>query len=81
MGHPAPGVNDQPSVAALVASYDRQGMKYNAYTSIQPPRLETIDQLRFMVFVSVSQNYSDNLTEIPELPISEHLMILARSMV
>lgn len=54
VGHPAPGVNDQPSVASLVASYDRHAMKYNAYTTIQPPRLEPIDQLKYMVFVSMS---------------------------
>ncbi|KAH0830397.1 hypothetical protein J3R83DRAFT_1791 [Lanmaoa asiatica] len=49
VGHPAPGINDQPSVAALVASYDQQAMKYNSYTTIQPPRLETIDQLQYMM--------------------------------
>ncbi|KAG8217323.1 putative argonaute-like protein [Butyriboletus roseoflavus] len=59
VGHPAPGVNDQPSVAALVASYDCQAMKYNAYTTIQPPRLETIDQLQYMVQVSVSPTSPD----------------------
>ncbi|KAF8558461.1 Piwi-domain-containing protein [Imleria badia] len=48
VGHPAPGVHDQPSVATLVSSYDRNGMKYNAYTTIQPPRLETMDQLQSM---------------------------------
>lgn len=66
MGHPAPGVHDQPSVAALVASYDQQAMKYNAYTTIQPPRLETIDQLQYMVQVSVSSTYPDRSTEITE---------------
>lgn len=80
MGHPAPGVYDQPSVAALVASYDTQGMKYNAYTTIQPPRLETIEQLQYMVQVSVSQNHLVGLTEISKLLIREPLMILARSM-
>lgn len=69
-------MHDQPSVAALVASYDIQAMKYNAYTTIQPPRLEPIDQLQDMVLVSVSPHYSDNLTEILGLLISEHLMIL-----
>ena len=76
VGHPAPGVHDQPSVAALVASYDIQAMKYNAYTTIQPPRLETIDQLRDMVLVSVSPHCSDNLTEIPGSLVSEPLMTL-----
>ncbi|KAG6379119.1 Piwi domain-containing protein [Boletus reticuloceps] len=50
VGHPAPGVFDQPSVASLVASYDRQAMKYHAYTTIQPPRMETIEQLQHMIF-------------------------------
>ncbi|KAF8436955.1 Piwi domain-containing protein [Boletus edulis BED1] len=50
VGHPAPGVLDQPSVASLVASYDRQAMKYRAYTTIQPPRMETIEELQHMIF-------------------------------
>jgi len=54
VGHPAPGMNDQPSVASLVASYDRHAMKYNAYTTVQPPRLETIDQLKYMVYQAIN---------------------------
>lgn len=60
VGHPAPGVIDQPSVAALVASYDLQAMKYNSYTTIQPPRFEPIDQLKYMVYVSVFSDYRDS---------------------
>ncbi|KAF9228654.1 Piwi-domain-containing protein [Gyrodon lividus] len=49
VGHPAPGVSDQPSVASLVWSYDPEAMRYEAFTSIQPPRLETIEHLYGMV--------------------------------
>ncbi|KAF9239655.1 Piwi domain-containing protein [Melanogaster broomeanus] len=49
VGHPAPGVSDQPSVASLVWSYDQQAMRYEAFTSIQPPRLETIEGLHGLV--------------------------------
>jgi len=49
VGHPSPGMNDQPSVASLVASYDQYATKYHAYTTIQPPRVETIEQLQHMV--------------------------------
>jgi len=49
VGHPAPGVSDQPSVASLVWSYDQQAMRYEAFTSIQPPRLETIEGLHDLV--------------------------------
>ncbi|KAF8840966.1 Piwi-domain-containing protein [Paxillus ammoniavirescens] len=49
VGHPSPGVSDQPSVASLVWSYDPQAMCYEAFTSIQPPRLEPIEHLHAMV--------------------------------
>ncbi|KAN0075335.1 Piwi domain containing protein [Tylopilus felleus] len=60
VGHPAPGVYDQPSVASLVASYDHQAMKYHAYTGIQPPRTETIDQLRDMVYQALHDFGAEN---------------------
>ncbi|KAF9233118.1 hypothetical protein BU15DRAFT_80474 [Melanogaster broomeanus] len=49
VGHPAPGVLDQPSFASFVWSYDQQAMCYEAFTAIQPPRLETIENLRGLV--------------------------------
>ncbi|KIJ17200.1 hypothetical protein PAXINDRAFT_26205, partial [Paxillus involutus ATCC 200175] len=49
VGHPSPGVSDQPSVASLVWSYDPQAMCYEAFTSIQPPRFEPIEHLHAMV--------------------------------
>lgn len=52
VGHPSPGVMDQPSVASLVFSHDREGMCYEALTSVQPPRLEIIENLGSMVGVS-----------------------------
>ena len=68
-------MHDQPSVAALVSSYDPKGMKYNAYTTIQPPRLETIDQLQYMAGVSVLPHYSNSFTD-SELLIRKQLKIL-----
>ncbi|KAI9569067.1 Piwi domain-containing protein [Boletus coccyginus] len=62
VGHPAPGVIDQPSVAALVASYDLQAMKYNSYTTIQPPRFEPIDQLKYMVYQALDDFGNANRT-------------------
>ncbi|KIJ60652.1 hypothetical protein HYDPIDRAFT_43184 [Hydnomerulius pinastri MD-312] len=49
VGHPSPGVTDQPSVASLVWSYDPDAMRYEAFTAVQPPRLETIENLHGMV--------------------------------
>ncbi|KAG6334555.1 hypothetical protein ID866_4531 [Astraeus odoratus] len=49
VGHPAPGVRDQPSVASLVFSFEPLGMCYEAICSIQPPRLEVIEELGNMV--------------------------------
>lgn len=52
VGHPSPGVTDQPSVASLVFSFDHQGVCYEAITSIQRPRLEIIENLGSMMTVS-----------------------------
>ncbi|KAL4065381.1 Piwi-domain-containing protein [Scleroderma citrinum] len=49
VGHPAPGVVDQPSVASLVFSSDNKGMSYEAVMRIQRPRLEIVENLSPMM--------------------------------
>ncbi|KAH6918741.1 Piwi domain-containing protein [Coprinopsis sp. MPI-PUGE-AT-0042] len=46
VGHAGPGVRNKPSVTSVVYSVDRHGTRYEAVTSIQRPRLETIEGLR-----------------------------------
>jgi hypothetical protein len=42
VGHPAPGLKNQPSVASLVWSYDRFAARYEATMLIQhPPIIDT----------------------------------------
>lgn len=60
VGHPSPGVTDQPSVASLVYSYDFQGVCYDALTSIQRPRLEIIENLGSMMKEAIHMFYSRN---------------------
>ncbi|KAG1749019.1 ribonuclease H-like domain-containing protein [Suillus paluster] len=52
VGHPAPGMKNQPSVASLVWSYDRYAVKYEAMMSIQHPRQEKIDELKSLVYAA-----------------------------
>jgi hypothetical protein len=52
VGHPAPGMVNQPSVASLVYSFDRYAARYDAMMSVQHPRQEKIDELRKLVYVS-----------------------------
>ncbi|KAI6043075.1 Piwi domain-containing protein [Pisolithus marmoratus] len=54
VGHPAPGVFDQPSVASLVFSFDMDASRYEALTCIQRPRLEIIEDLGSMVKTAVN---------------------------
>lgn len=51
MGHPGAGVEHQPSIASLVWSYDNHAMKYAAFSSVQRPRQEQIDDLESMMKV------------------------------
>jgi hypothetical protein len=51
MGHLAPGLKNQPSVASLVWSYDRFAARYKAMMSIQHPHQEKIDELHTLVYV------------------------------
>ncbi|KAJ7608108.1 argonaute-like protein [Mycena polygramma] len=50
--HPPPGAN-RPSVASLVWSYDKVGVKYCATTRVQLPRMEIIQDLKEMVKMAV----------------------------
>lgn len=52
VGHPAPGMVNQPSVASLVYSFDRNAVRYESMMSVQYPRQEKIDELRKLVYVS-----------------------------
>lgn len=51
VGHPGAGVSTQPSVASLVWSYDMHAMKYAAFSSVQEPRQENIEELEPMMKV------------------------------
>ncbi|KAJ7090241.1 argonaute-like protein [Mycena belliarum] len=52
--HPGPGVL-RPSIASLVFSFDREAARYVAYTDVQPPRQEIIQQLQGMVKAAIEQ--------------------------
>jgi len=45
VGHPGAGVPNQPSIASLVWSYDPNAVKYAAFSSVQQPRQEHIEEL------------------------------------
>ena len=49
--HPGPGVRDKPSIAALVSSFDVTFSRYAAFTRVQTPRMEVIEELEDMFFV------------------------------
>ncbi|TFK26516.1 Piwi-domain-containing protein [Coprinopsis marcescibilis] len=49
VSHPGSGITNRPSVASLVFSWDEHGTKYAAKTSIQKPRVETIEDLENMM--------------------------------
>jgi eukaryotic translation initiation factor 2C len=51
VGHPGPGIQNKPSVASVVFSYDRHGVKYSATSRVQEPRQERIGELGPMVAV------------------------------
>ncbi|KAG2348507.1 Piwi-domain-containing protein [Suillus weaverae] len=55
VGHPAPGMINQPSVASLVYSYDRYAVRYEAMMSVQHPRQEKIDELRKLVYRAIAE--------------------------
>lgn len=55
VGHPAPGMVNQPSVASLVYSFDRYAVRYEAMMSVQHPRQEKIDELRKLVYRAIEE--------------------------
>lgn len=48
VAHPGPGAS-RPSIASVVFSWDRAAARYMAYSEVQPPRLEIIQNLQAMV--------------------------------
>lgn len=51
MTHPGPGVRDRPSIASLVSSFDATFSRYAAFTKVQSPRVEVIEELEDMFLV------------------------------
>jgi len=56
VSHPGPGIQ-RPSMAALVASIDKNASQYLATTSIQHPRVEAVENL-FVMIMTVFEEYS-----------------------
>ncbi|KAH9983910.1 Piwi domain-containing protein [Russula compacta] len=46
--HPGPGIMDKPSIASLVSSFDATFSRYAAFTRVQAPRVEVIEELEDM---------------------------------
>ncbi|KAI0272588.1 Piwi domain-containing protein [Gloeopeniophorella convolvens] len=61
--HPGPGVGDRPSIASLVSSYDRTFSHYAAFTRVQGPRTEVIEELEDMFLTSL--RYFFHVTKKP----------------
>ena len=53
VSHPAPGVKNRPSVTSLVWSHNINATQYAAYTRIQGPREEVIQDLGEMMAVGL----------------------------
>ncbi|KAH9074742.1 ribonuclease H-like domain-containing protein [Lactarius deliciosus] len=51
--HPGPGVRDRPSIASLVSSFDPTFSRYAAFTKVQAPRMEVIEELEDMFFTAL----------------------------
>ncbi|KAN0105332.1 Piwi domain containing protein [Russula decolorans] len=51
--HPGPGVMGRPSIASLVASFDPTFSRYAAFTRVQTPRVEVIEELEDMFFTAL----------------------------
>ncbi|KAH9965047.1 Piwi domain-containing protein [Lactifluus volemus] len=51
--HPGAGVRDRPSIASLVASVDHTFTRYAAFTKVQAPRMEVIEELEDMFFTAL----------------------------
>jgi len=72
--HPGPGAQ-RPSMAGLVASLDASASKYIATTSIQPPRVEIVENLSNMLLnvIPMFNLYRTAIRETNSWP--EHLII------
>jgi eukaryotic translation initiation factor 2C len=51
VGHPGAGVKNQPSIASLVWSHDINAVQYVAFSRVQRPRTEIIEDLQAMMKV------------------------------
>jgi eukaryotic translation initiation factor 2C len=51
--HPGPGVRDRPSIASLVSSFDATFSRYAAFTRVQSPRVEVIEELEDMFLTAL----------------------------
>ncbi|KAI1796007.1 Piwi-domain-containing protein [Ganoderma leucocontextum] len=58
VGHPGPGINNQPSMTGLVATLDPEASVMTSFSSIQPPRQELIQDLEGMVMRALA-DYRD----------------------
>lgn len=56
VGHPGPG-SAAPSIAALVASHDLQGLAYSTQARVQPNREEIIQDLEGMAIALIKKYY------------------------
>jgi len=54
VGHPGPGVKNQPSVASLVWSFDQYACRYAAVSRVQSPRTEIISELKDMILMALN---------------------------
>ncbi|KAI0305799.1 Piwi domain-containing protein, partial [Multifurca ochricompacta] len=51
--HPGPGIRDRPSIASLVSSFDATFSRYAAFTKVQVPRMEVIEELEEMFLTAL----------------------------
>jgi eukaryotic translation initiation factor 2C len=55
--HPGAGVANRPSVASLVFSWDPEACRYVAFSRVQSPRQELIEDLKAMMKVTCYRLY------------------------
>ncbi|KAI9449778.1 Piwi-domain-containing protein [Russula earlei] len=51
--HPGSGIRDRPSIASLVSSFDITFSRYAAFTRVQAPRVEVIEELEDMFLLAL----------------------------
>jgi eukaryotic translation initiation factor 2C len=57
VAHPGPGVANRPSVASVVSSWDQYVSRYVAFSRVQHPRREIIENLKEMMMVWLAESY------------------------